>query len=134
MVKINKRGYIRTLEAVAAILIIYIFTTSIISRNVIKEASVPKDIELTQKSILNEIESSPYYRNCVLSNNLNCVDNLLKITINNRYGYNFSLCSNNICKIPSTPEKEVYLRSLIISANLTNYNTTSVNIYIWRNI
>ena len=131
----NKKAYIKTLEAVAAILIIYIFTTSILARNIVKEASVPKDIELTQESVLNEIQSSDYYRNCALSNNKNCINSLLQSSIkNNSYGYNFSICTVSICIVPSTPEKDVYANSLIVTANLTDYNTTSINLYIWRNI
>ena len=130
----NKKAYIRTLEAVVAILIIYIFTTSLLAKNNVNEASVPKDIELTQESILKEIQSSEYYRNCILSNNNNCINSLFQSSIKNIYGYNFSICTVSNCVVPATPEKEVYAKSLIVTANLTNYSTTSVNLYIWRKI
>lgn len=131
----NKKGYIQTLEAIVAVLIIYITVTSLLSQNKQQNsATVPLDIKLTQQSVLNEIQTSDYYRGCVLQNNYSCIDNFINQSVSYKYNYNLSLCTQVNCTIPGIPDKEVYLRSIIISANLTKYNTTSVNLYIWKKI
>jgi hypothetical protein len=132
---VNKKGYIQTLEAIVAILIIYITVISLMSQYRPKtQAGVPLDIKLTQDALLKEIESSNFYRNCALSNNTICIDDLINKSIGNKYMYKVALCTVSSCAVPITPNREVYARSIIISSNITNYTTTSVNIYLWRKI
>ncbi|MBI2670870.1 hypothetical protein HYX18_02745 [Candidatus Woesearchaeota archaeon] len=134
MNKKDKKAYIKTLEAIVAILLIYLFIAYLLKDNKPKQATAPIDIKLTQESILKEIQSSNYYRNCVLINNSTCVNDLINSTIANKYNYAFSLCTKSQCYIPITPAKDVYLSSVIISANITDYSTTSINLYVWRKI
>ena len=98
------------------------------------QIGVPLDIKLTQDALLNEIESSNFYRNCALNNNELCIDNLINESIGNKYMYKMALCTVFSCSVPNTPNRGVYVKSIIISSNITDYNTTSVNIYIWRKI
>jgi hypothetical protein len=132
---VNKKGYIQTLEAIVAILIIYITVLSLMSQYRSKtQAGVPLDIKLTQDALLKEIESSNIYRNCALSNNTLCIDDLINKSIGNKYMYKVALCTVSSCAVPITPNREVYVRSIIVSSNITNYTTTSVNIYLWKKI
>ena len=131
---VNKKAYIRTLEAVVAILILYLVMTSVLSKNKTTTASVPKDIELTQSLILDEIENNDYYRSCVLMKDYFCLGDFINNTLKARYSYNLTLCTKDNCMYPETPSKEIYAKSIIISSNITRYNTTSVNLFLWRKI
>lgn len=130
----DKKGFIKTIEAIVAVLLLYIFITAILIQNKPKQASVPLDVKLTQESVLKEVSNSNYYRNCVLRNDKNCVDSLMRKTIGDQYNYTFSLCTATQCSLPITPAKDVYYNSIIIASNFTDYQTTSVNLYIWKNI
>jgi hypothetical protein len=132
---VNKKGYIQTLEAIVAILIIYITVLSLMSQYRPKtQASVPLDIKLTQDALLKEIESSNIYRNCALNNDELCINDMINKTIGSKYMYKLALCTVSSCSVPNTPNREVYVRSIIVSSNITNYTTTSVNIYLWKKI
>ena len=139
----ENKGYIRTLEAITAVLIIFLFTTSvIISQDNPNKAIVPQDIQLTQDAVLKEIQTSRYYRDCILEKNMVgsgdiaiiCTEDLLKKTVPSVYGYAFSLCTSESCTLPTTPDKEIYVKSIIISSNLTDYNLISVNLYLWKKV
>ena len=130
----NKKGYIRTLEAIVAILMLYIFITFLLSQNKPEEAAAPLDIVLSQESVLKEIQSSSYYRNCVLEKDVDCVDQLASSTLGKKYDYALAICTRTECQIPATPVKEVYVDSIVISSNITKFETTSVNLYVWRKI
>jgi hypothetical protein len=65
---VNKRAYIRTMEAVFAIIIFLIALFGILSLQEEKQELKPPQIELLQDTILNEIEHNPTYRNEITHN------------------------------------------------------------------
>ena len=58
---VNKKGYIRTLEAIIAIVLIFAVIITILPKKEITEKT-PDDIDLTAKSILNEIQNNNLFR------------------------------------------------------------------------
>lgn len=69
----NKKGFVKIMEAVIAIVIIFIFMFTIIpSYN--KVDKIPDNIELFQKEILSEIQSNESLREDVLSYLLTYID------------------------------------------------------------
>src|SRR3989344_6033495 len=58
---VNKKGYIRTLEAIIAIVLIFAVIITILPKKEIAEKT-PEDIDLTAKSILNEIQNNNLFR------------------------------------------------------------------------
>ncbi len=133
---INKKGYLQTLEAVVALLIIYLAVSSILVG--IKprvNAAAPDYIKLTQDSLMKEIQESNILRSCVLNKNVDCINLMVNQSIGDRYGYNVTLCSKDFCLDPSTPlDKSVYARSIVIASNITDYDTMAVNLYLWNKI
>lgn len=131
-----KKAYLITLEAIIAIVILYIFMTYTISRNIEKpKTSSPSDIRLSQDTILSQIQTDDYYRNCALKEDYNCIDNMVSSSIKSGLSYNFTICHTKTCPVFLLEEaKDVYTRSLIISTNNTYYNVTQVTIHIWRTL
>lgn len=133
---INKKGYIQTLEAIVALLIIYLAVSSILVGIKPKtDAAAPEYIKLTQDSLMKEIQESNSLRSCVLNKNVDCINLMVNESIGSTYGYNVTLCSKDYCLEPSTPlDKNVYARSIIVASNITSYDTISVNLYLWNKI
>ena len=131
-----KKAYIITIEAIIAIVVLYIFMTYALSRNVERpKVSVPKDIALSQDTIFSQIQTNDYYRTCALQENYPCLDNMIGLSVKQGWLYNFTICHTTLCQAFILNEnKDVYVKSLILSTNTTYYNTTLVTLYIWRKI
>ena len=62
----NNKGFLRILEAVIAIIIIFMFTYYIMPKNTEKSDVEGDKIRLLQKTILNEISYNEGFRDCIL--------------------------------------------------------------------
>lgn len=62
----NKKGYIRIIEAVVAVLIILGFIMAVMPRAPPEEAKIPKELELTAEAILKQIQNDDTFRKCIL--------------------------------------------------------------------
>src|SRR3989344_6917374 len=63
---VNKKGYIRTLEVVIAIILILIFIFSVLPKKQTEESKTPREIDLTSDRILNEVQNNGKFRGCVI--------------------------------------------------------------------
>jgi len=156
---VNKKGYIRTLEAVIAIILILIFIFSVLPKKQTEELKTPREIDLTSDGILNEVQNNEEFRGCVIAdlnpNNLQlgeksaeqCINEF--ITTNNLISqtldYNVKVCDTstsdqnayNFCGEPNligAEDKTVYVKSIILSGTLTELKTKRVKLYIWRKV
>ncbi len=131
-----KKAYIITLEAVIAIVVLYIFMTYAISRNVEKpKVSIPRDIKISQETILSQIQTNDFFRTCALQEDYACLDDMIGLSLKQGLLYNFTICHTISCPAFILQEnKDVYAKSLIISTNTTYYNTTLISLYIWRRV
>ena len=94
---VNKKAYLKTLEAVIAIIIFLIFITYILIFNVPSgEPSIPQDIELLQDSILNNIQTNHTLRSCLVVNDDICIKNSIDPQIPTTIiGYHIQICNSN---------------------------------------
>ncbi len=135
----DKNGYIRTLEAVVAILMIFVFIFTVLPRSQPRAATDPSEIRLLQDAILNQIESNSTYRNFVLNDDKTAIDVYVTDTLKfvGDYGHilNIQDVDNSIVQPNGLPtDKDVYAGSVVVGSNLTKYNPKLVTIYIWDNL
>lgn len=64
---VNKKGYLRTLEAVVAVLIIFGFMLFIFPKTERIEGQMPLELERMANAMLEEIENNDQFRKCVLA-------------------------------------------------------------------
>ncbi len=69
----NKKGFLKIMEAVIAIIVLLTFLIAITPTNKVTRASIPPDLEETTNSILKEMQGNPEFRSCVLSDAANPV-------------------------------------------------------------
>lgn len=155
----NKKGYIRTIEAIIAVVIVFMFLVTIVVRDNRAEPDVPKDIRLFQEIVLNEMENNKVYRDEILNCNpippetegcdeeaglTNAIDFIenpgegIIAKTEKPVGYKISV--NGITDttldttLPAEAEgKTVYARTLILGTNseFTSDDSKLVMFYLW---
>ena len=73
----NKKGFLKILEAIVAIVIVLGFVISIMPLKSKENAKFPPDLDQTLTSILKEIQNNPKFRQCVIMNNAGCINNYI---------------------------------------------------------
>ncbi|MEK6856835.1 MAG: hypothetical protein AABX49_02350 [Nanoarchaeota archaeon] len=144
----NKRGFIRTLEAVLAIVIVFLFIFYA-GKSKSGDERFVQGIRSLQESILDEISKDDGFRECVVSANIvdfnkeveefdanDCIgddldkcsteiDCYIEGSLPPRYRekYAFTICSPSdpgSCTLPSIKGEEVYTSAVIISSSLND--------------
>lgn len=145
----QKRGWIRILEAVIAILLVSSVLVYVIVKN---EANVQNKVladivSNLQNNILEGIASDDYLRNVTLSKNGTLLQPFVSASLsdpnyNGGYSFNYSL---GICEVDAvvcppkdpysesdiTTEADVYVSERIISSTLTTYSPKLIRLYVW---
>ena len=128
---VNKRGIIRILEAVVAIVIILgVLVIVSISRAPVKEIDLTSAIY----PVLEEISKNATLRNYVLLENKTALHKFVSTKFESPLIFNLSICNPSVvCPLDSYPEKttSVYAAERVISSNLTSYNPKKVKIFVW---
>lgn len=118
----NKRGVIRIIEAIIAILILLGVVLTLLTRQPLR-VDFASSVYNIEKQILSEIEGRNDLRSAVLSSDKTAIDCFIQSRIE-KYGleYNTTICPNPLefCPCLGAPrDKEVYSAEVIISTNIT---------------
>ncbi|MBS3149215.1 hypothetical protein J4455_00780 [Candidatus Woesearchaeota archaeon] len=131
---VNKKAFIKTFEAIAAIILVLLVITYVFKERP-KETSVPKDIALFQSAAVTEIYNNETKRACIFIEDKKCLD--FSSFIPSNLEYNITICK---APCPAPPfallpnNKTVYAKSFIVASNLTHYDPKLVSLYVWRKI
>ena len=127
---VNKKGYMKTLEAVLAIVIFLIFvTTALVFNKAPEEVGVPQDIEVLQNSILTKIESDLTLRNCLVTNQMNCINQtIISLVPSQTIDYSFEIC---VTDTPSDCILTIYTNSMILQES---GQTVVFRLFLWKNL
>lgn len=79
----NKKGYLRILESVLAIIIVFSFILFILPKKDVNLIKVDPELESTVETIAKQIERQTNMRNCVISSSdsTNCINEYIKNNI-----------------------------------------------------
>ena len=154
-----KRGYIRTIEAIIAILILFGFIIFVIQKSPEVLTKVPESVSNAQRSILDQIANDEALRNCVLSYDLegnkhctdfnyfpqgpdcrynnNGYDNttievLIENTLPSNYGYACEICPQTLScaqDLGIPIEEDIFTDTTLITNGV---KTRLVRLYIWE--
>ena len=136
---VNKKGFIRTLESVIAVVVVLTFIYVITLKTETPTGEIPFDIKDTQKFIFQEVAFNDNYRQCILTSSpgsacpsgcLNQIDQL--ITSNKPSGFNHAceVCATSLsCATLNLPvDKSVYTDSVFISKDKFRV----LRVYFWE--
>ena len=73
----NKKGFLKILESIIAIVIVLGFVISIMPVKQKQTSKIPPDLDQTTDTILKEIQNNPILRQCVIDNTAVCVNNFI---------------------------------------------------------
>ncbi len=132
MKKINKRGWIRIVEAFLAVLIIlsaFLFFAS--KQTTINDPSA--DIYDREKQILEIISKNDDLRNKVIVGNETTINNEISRLVPTNWKYNARICGiDDICSYQGDyMNKEIYSSEIIITSTLTEYNPKKLRLFVW---
>ena len=128
----NKKAWLRIIEAVFAILIVFGAVMYIVS----KQTSAPDRTENVYEradSVLQVISKNETLRQYVLDENKILLESEISKML--PFSWNFSTCIvGNITLIcsPTTPrDKDVYVKELLVVSTLQNYRPKKLRLFIW---
>lgn len=137
---VNKKGYIRTLEAIIAMVLLFLFILTVLPK---PETPVePKNVDYIEESILLEIESNDVLRQEVLNYvpgsqtpNLNSFveDTTKRLPFDHAFliknAGNYPSQEDLEILIPSVSDRNLYLRTKIIGSGTTS---KVIYLYLWE--
>ena len=142
MVNKNKRGWIRIVEAMVAILLISGFLILILDNQDNGQKDISKKVYLVENAILREVQLNQTYREYILgieetSVEFNAFDTNLKTHIESRIP-NYLNCTGKICDFDLDPvcnidslEENIYVQSVMIATDGTTYEPKLLKIFCW---
>lgn len=138
----NRRGWIRIVEALIAILLIAGFLILILDNQENGQKNISEKVYLAEDSILREVQLNFTYRTYILGIGETSVEfenfeERLKNHVTARVP-NYLNCTGKICDFGYDPvcdidslERNIYVRSVMIAANSTDYNPKLLKIFCW---
>jgi hypothetical protein len=132
----NKKGFIRILEAIFAIMLIMGAVLIIISNN-LQTADISEEAYEKQRYILEIISNNEGMRNEIIKEgNLGKTNEFIKKTMPSSWKYSVCVTSvDQICSPGDVPnDKELYVSETIISSSLEIDYTASkkLRLFVWR--
>ena len=138
----NKRGWIRIVEAMVAILLIVGFLILVIDNPENGEKDISAKVYVAENAILREVQLNNTYRTYILGIGESVVEfdsfNVdLKNHIKSRTP-SYLNCTGKLCDFATNPvcdieylEKNIYVRSIMIAANSTTYEPKLLKMFCW---
>jgi len=133
----QRRGWIRIFEAVIALLLIIGVILTLASQGHILREDISEKVYDLQIGVLREIEKNQELRQEILEidENANTPHNIQSI-INERMPEHLvcesKICGlDKICSLANYPEKNVYARSVAITATASTYNPKQLRMFCW---
>ena len=146
----NKKAWIRIVEAFIAILLIMSVLLIVINKGYIGKNKIPLEIYEKELSILREIELNERFRSAILnvpnttlpvnwsefdSNNLGEIKNEIKNEIPDYLDCEAKVCvlrENCILNKDFETQKDIYVQSIAIVANLEIYSPRQLKLFCWE--
>ncbi|MCX6711946.1 MAG: hypothetical protein NT139_02835, partial [Candidatus Woesearchaeota archaeon] len=134
---VNKKGYLKTIEAVIAILIILGFIYIITPKQHLPEETTPQSVASAEEFIINQILYNSTYRSCIVSDNRPCIDNLVKKNSPSGYNYQFEMCDTSTSclqelNITLPIDKSIYSKSILVSQEKGLISPKVFRVYMWE--
>jgi hypothetical protein len=138
---VNKKGYLKTLEAIIAIVILLVFlTTALVINKPEAKLSVPGDIKLIQDTIFNKIQTDNHLRGCLTAGTFDCINDTINESMIGTLDFIIEMCTgdpNNCLLTVTLPEdKTIYSDSIFIQevnpSGINEYGT--LRLFLWRKV
>jgi len=137
----NRRGWIRIIEALIAILLIAGFLILIIDNQEKGVKDISSKVYITENAILKEIQSNSVYRTYIFTITESVEFEGFNVDLKNHITSRvpeYLNCVGKICDFDYDPncnidslKKDIYVRSVMIATDLDTYNPKLLKIFCW---
>jgi hypothetical protein len=139
----NKRGWIKIVEAVTAVLLVTGALLILINQGYFGKSDISSEIYDTQLSILREIQLNDAIRNDILNSSplpVNWTDSNFPESVKDKIGErtpNYLECNARLCAIGDTCDfvggdsKDIYAQSVVVSSALEIYDPRQLKLFCW---
>jgi hypothetical protein len=131
---VNKKAYMKTLEALIAIVLFLIFVSAALVINKPQEReTIPQEIEFLQDSILTRIQTDEILRTCLVNADTVCINDTIVPMVPSTMSHEINICNNpSSCPVITfPPERKVYADSIIIQQSS---QSAILRLYLWKNL
>ena len=133
--KIDRKAWIRILEAFLAILLIIGSILVIMSRKA-PETNISDEIYAKQRQILDIISKNDSLRNDIIIGNNARVNQVISKTAPNVWNFTTNICDINLnCPNPAGADeiidKDIYVTEVLVTSNLTHYSPKKLRFFVW---
>ncbi len=121
---VNKKAYLRTIEVVIAVLATFMFVVYVMPTYVTGETPA-ESVDLL-------ISIADNIRDC---QNISCVDSAVSSfdpVFVKRYDYIINISSDPNAIVSGLPRKDIYIDSVYIAGNISNYDPKIIKLYYWE--
>lgn len=139
---VNKKGYIKTLEAVIAIIIVILVGYILIPSSREPAPDVPSILKGSQKAIDQSIQFNETIRTYLTDDTitkeeeqimLKAINNIIKKYTPFGYDYTCVVCSNpGTCLADYTPGKSIYMTDVFVASSEKKQNPKIVRVWFWK--
>jgi hypothetical protein len=130
----NKRGWIKIVEAVLAVLLLSVFLVFVYIRHS-DGVDIGEYVYRLERSILVDIEKNNTLRGDVLSERKDRLNDFADSRISEAFDFSFEICSfSEICGLKSREypiDKNIYADSVLITSTLEEYEPKQLKLFIW---
>jgi len=133
----DKKGFLKVLEAVIAIVIIASVVLIIVVRNQ-NNNSENEQIKETQSTILHGIGTDAELRQAVLDKNEEMIRNYISSKLPSEYGFEINICPiDEVCGLPGIREDytqgNIYSDQITVAATNQEYGPKILSLFVWEN-
>jgi hypothetical protein len=129
----GKRAWLRIVEAFIAVLIVAGALLVILSKQSTDYNIVDERVYDKQSNILDIIGKNDSLRGDIIIGRKDRVNETISRLMPSGWKFSIAFCKpNEICNTLETPNnKEIYASEMLVTSNLTFYNTTKLRFFIW---
>lgn len=128
MVIMDKKAMLKTAEALIAIVISLVFVVLVFSR---APLGGPMEKKL---DVLHQLQGDHGFRNCAAAGDTGCIRDYVNESIPLVYDFYVDISSQPSSRPSGLPDTGIYLESLSIAGNITDYNPNVIRLYYWYKI
>jgi hypothetical protein len=121
----NRKAYVRTLEAGIAAFITFLFITIVL----------PQYAPISDRPVqplLGVYENNPEFRNCAIEYNTSCVDSFIRQNVPSSEDFLLDVSENPTVARMNLPAKRINTESIFIQGNATEYAPRLIKVYLYK--
>ena len=121
-----KKAFLRTAEAVIAIVITFTLLTVMLRQETVTETRRPPE------NILYLLKEDPDFRTCVEIRNTACINQSINSQMPDNYDFTFNISEDpNAAVSAGLPSKRIFADAVLLTGNTTNSTTRIVRLFYW---